>query len=112
MTYIPFYGSVTKKINQADGGAAFINYNSKTYTAGQVTGGALAFADVAATGFTVAAARGGKYGSVFGRGGKALLNTGPVRFGWYWTGTRDAIGLRLFHAPNSIHIPFFFPTVP
>ncbi|MBC7925343.1 MAG: hypothetical protein H7039_06760 [Bryobacteraceae bacterium] len=62
-----------------------------------------------AVGGTAGAVSGGKYGPTFGRGGKALLNRGPVRFGWYWDKTRDAIGLRIFERPNTIHIPFWHP---
>jgi len=106
---------LTKKINQMDGGSAFINSNSGAYTAGKVTGIGIGVADIAATGLTAAAVREGKYGAMFGRGGRTgggLMNVGKVRFGWYWTGTRDAIGLRILEKPNTIHIPFYFPTVP
>jgi hypothetical protein len=106
---------LTKKINQMDGGSAFINSNSGAHTAGKVTGIGIGVADIAATGLTAAAVREGKYGAMFGRGGRTgggLMNVGKVRFGWYWTGTRDAIGLRILEKPNTIHIPFYFPTVP
>jgi hypothetical protein len=39
---------LTKKINQPDGGAAFIDYGSSTYTAGKITGIGLGVADTAA----------------------------------------------------------------
>jgi len=57
------------------------------------------------------AAWGGKYGTWFGRGGKAFFNRGPVRLGWYWAVTRDAIGLRIGEAGSLIHwhIPFWYP---
>ena len=68
---------------------------------------------------TAQAVNGSREGIVYGRGGlrglsrggEALLNSGKVRFGWYWTGTRDAVGLRIGEVGDWIywHIPFWHP---
>jgi hypothetical protein len=96
----------TKKINQADGGADFINYGSGTYTAGKVTGIGISAVELGAAvlkGLTAAALREGASAiaagdtpaaGLFGRsvrGSEAgLLNRGPIRFGYSWKG--PAIG--------------------
>jgi hypothetical protein len=65
---------------------------------------------------TAAAVADGKRGMYFGRGlaggAKAVFNQGRVRFGWYWNGSRDAIGLRIGAARGTSwwsHIPFWYP---
>lgn len=120
---------LTKRFNDWTGGSAFINYNSGVYKGGKGVGIGLTVVDIVATGFTVAAVRGGKsalaptagvLGKSFGRGGKIAgsgfrFNQGVVRFGWYWDKARqlDAVGLRVFEdtklAKNAIHFPFWFP---
>jgi hypothetical protein len=110
----------TKWINQHDGGAAFINYGSKTYKVGEATGVGLGLVDSVAGGLTVGALREGKIvGGVFGRGGPTaggLLNRGFIRFGWSWEGSatagRDVIRLGIGAARGTnwwSHIPFYYP---
>jgi RHS repeat-associated protein len=85
-----------------------VDTESGLYTAGEVTGAAF----TAAIGATAAAVQGGKYGSLFGRGGRVAggrFNRGIIRFGWYWTGTRNAIGLRIGEGAGTWHIPFWDP---
>jgi RHS repeat-associated protein len=98
LTYVPFYGSLTKKANELDGGASSIGYNSGVYTAGKATGIALGVADLAAGGATGAALADGKTGSYFGRvgaNGPALFNGGiksTFRFGWGWNNNLGPAG--------------------
>jgi RHS repeat-associated protein len=103
---------LTKKINEWDGGASSINYNSKIYTAGKVTGISLTAVSAVAGGITAAAVANGKNGAYFGRGTASVFNTGKFRFGWYWEINRDAIGLRIGAARGTSwysHIPFWYP---
>jgi RHS repeat-associated protein len=107
---------VTKKINQWDGGAATIDYSSKIYTAGKITGIGLTIAAAAAGGATAAAVADGKNGAYFGRGTASVFNNGKVRFGWYWKGPastgRNVIGLRIGAARGTSwysHLPFWYP---
>jgi hypothetical protein len=87
-----------------------VNKGSGTYLAGEIAGGTVLTALTTAETAVGAAAFGGKYGSLFGRGGEAFLNSGAVRFGWYWTGSADAIGLRVLEGAATTHIPFYvFP---
>jgi len=115
---------LTKKINQWDGGSAFINYNSGAYHAGAITGMGIGIADAASTILTVgalreggAALRAGKQvpGGLFGRGGPqggGLFNRGFIRFGMSWDGTRGATGvpvIRMGIGRIFPHIPVWFP---
>jgi hypothetical protein len=110
---------VTKKINDADGGSAFIDYGSPTYTAGKVTGIGITATGAVAGGLTAGALREGKVaGGVFGRGAKAgggLLNRSFIRFGWSWEGSaqagRDVIRIGIGEADSwiHIHIPVWYP---
>lgn len=84
-----------------------VNKCSAAYIGGVLTGTAID----AAIGGTVGAVADGKYGSWFGRGGPVnggFFNRGLVRFGWYWTGAEDAIGLRI-GAAGTFHLPFYYP---
>ena len=81
-----------------------VDKKSGAYFAGAATGTAIG----AAIGATGAAAAEGETGALFGRGG-GFFNRGVVRFGWYWSKTEDAIGLRIGPARTGIHIPFYFP---
>jgi hypothetical protein len=110
---------LTKKINDADGGSAFIDYGSKTYTAGKVTGIGITATGAVAGGLTAGALREGKVvGGVFGRGGAVrggLLNRSFIRFGWSWEGSaqagRDVIRIGIGEADSwiHIHIPVWYP---
>jgi RHS repeat-associated protein len=76
-----------------------------------ITGGVTAVGFQTAMGATGGAVAEGKYGTLFGRGGRAaggFFNRGLVRFGWYWDGVKDAIGLRIGPA-GTFHIPFWYP---
>jgi RHS repeat-associated protein len=81
-----------------------VDKKSGAYFAGAATGTAIG----AAIGATGGALAEGKTGALFGRGG-GFFNRGIVRFGWYWSKTEDAIGLRIGPARTGIHIPFYFP---
>jgi RHS repeat-associated protein len=110
---------LTSWINRKTGAASVVNTNSGAYRAGWWTGLGLTVATSAASSVTAQAVNGGKQGIIYGRGGlpglsrggEALLNSGKVRFGWYWTGTRDAVGLRIGEVGDLIHwhIPFWHP---
>jgi hypothetical protein len=102
-------GGLTTKINNATGASSVVDTNSGSYKAGVITGVGLTVATSAAGAVTSQAVGAGKYGMVYGRGGNALLNSGKVRFGWYWTGARDAVGLRIGEGLNTLHIPFWHP---
>jgi RHS repeat-associated protein len=89
-----------------------VNKMSGAYISGAVTGAAIG----TAIGGTVAAVADGKNGALFGRGGTAFFNRGPVRFGWSWEGSaqagRDVIRLGLGTARGASwwsHIPFYYP---
>ena len=88
---------------------AVVNTNSTTYSIGSATGATIRDTLVLAAIPTAGALANGKYGSLFGRGGKAFFNSGWIRFGWYWSVTQDAIGLRIGEYPTLLHIPFLFP---
>jgi RHS repeat-associated protein len=81
-----------------------VDKGSGAYITGAVTGTAISTA-IGATGGALAE---GKNGALFGRGG-GFFNRGLVRFGWYWSKTEDAIGLRIGPARTGIHIPFYWP---
>jgi len=108
---------ITSWINRKTGAASVINTNSGAYKAGWWTGAGLTVATTAAGSVTAQAVNGVKEGIIYGRGANALLNSGKVRFGWYWTGTRDAVGLRIGEAARAgragtwihWHIPFWHP---
>ena len=88
-----------------------VSKNSFTYKAGGFTGSTVGWSLIGAGSATAAAARGGKYGALFGRGGAesgGFFNRGVVRFGWYWNGVKDAIGLRIGPA-GTFHLPFWYP---
>jgi RHS repeat-associated protein len=106
----------TKRLNQWDGGAAAVDYNSRIYTAGKVTGVGLTIATAVAGGATAAAVADGKNGAYFGRGTASVFNSGKVRFGWGWKGTaatgRDVIRLGIGSARGTSwwsHIIFWYP---
>jgi len=74
----------TKKINQWDGGAAFVNYNSGTYTAGRITGvGMIVTGAVAPIAADIGEVQAGRlFGTRFG-GNRPLLNSNNnLRIGW------------------------------
>jgi len=76
-----------------------------------ITVGVAAVGVQTAMGATGGAVAEGKYGTLFGRGGRVaggFFNRGLVRFGWYWDGVKDAIGLRIGPA-GGFHIPFWYP---
>jgi hypothetical protein len=110
---------VTKKINDLDGGSSFIDYKSKTYTGGKLTGVGLTAATLVGGTATAAALREGKvFGGVFGRGGAAgggVLNRGFIRFGWSWDASgqtgRDVIRIGIGDTKSWIHlhIPVWYP---
>jgi RHS repeat-associated protein len=111
---------ITKKINDADGGSDFIDYGSKTYTAGKVTGIGITVTGAVAGGLTAGALKEGKgIGGIFGKGGAArggLLNSNKfVRFGWSWEGSAQAgrnvirIGIGEAGSWIHIHIPVWYP---
>lgn len=102
---------VPSLVNTATGAAAVVRTGSTAYWLGDLAGTAVRDALIAAVVPTYAALRMGKYGRLFGRakGGPALLTRGRIRFGWYWTGTKDAIGLRIGTKKTGVHIPFYHP---
>jgi hypothetical protein len=86
---------LTSWINKKTGAAAVVNTNSRAYRAGWWTGAGLTVATSAVSSVTAQAVNGGREGIIYGRGGlpglgrggKALLNSGWLRFGWGWKGT-------------------------
>ena len=109
---LPFVNtSVTEWVRGLNGADSVVNKNGAAYFGGEVTGGVVASELAAAIGVTAAAVADGKYGAWFGRGGKlagGFFNRGWIRFGWYWNGLRDAIGLRIGPA-GVFHLPFWYP---
>ena len=120
-TTIPFTKfSVTAWARRVIPGGDSTNTNSNAYSVGGWLGAGFQVFFGAAVGGTAAAVADGKNGAYFGRttasGVKALINRGPVRFGWYWEGPwntgRDVIGLRIGAARGTSwwsHIPFWYP---
>jgi RHS repeat-associated protein len=103
--------SLTEYIRMQMDTDSVVSKNSSSYKIGNYTGGTVGWTLVGAAFSTGAAAIGGKYGSYFGRGGPVsggFFNRGFVRFGWYWDGAKDAIGLRIGIA-GSFHLPFWHP---
>jgi RHS repeat-associated protein len=108
--------SGTEYVRRRMGSDGVVAKSSSSYTSGDLTGGAVGWTVAGSVSATVAAIANGKRGALFGRGGKALFNHGPVRFGWYWKSTgatgRDVIGLRIGPARGTSwwsHIPFWVP---
>jgi RHS repeat-associated protein len=104
--------SLTEYIRKGLGTDSVVAKDHVAYLAGEVTGGTVGWALVGSASATGAAVANGKYGALFGRGGKiggGVVNRGLVRFGWYWNGARDAIGLRIGVKGSSLHIPFWYP---
>ncbi len=108
--------SVTEYVRNQMGTDSVVAKSSLTYRGGDLTGGTVGWTLAGSASATAAAIANGKYGALFGRGGKALVNQGLVRFGWYWEGPaatgRDVVGLRIGSARGTSwwsHIPFWYP---
>jgi len=75
--------NTTKKINEWDGGAAFIDYNSGTYRAGKITGLGIAVTGAGYVAADIAEVQAGRlFGTRLG-GNQPLLNSNDtLRIGW------------------------------
>jgi RHS repeat-associated protein len=85
-----------------------VNKASGSYVSGVVVGAAIQSTITAGGSAAARAVDAGKQSWIYGKAGfGGVLNSGSVRFGWAWNGSRNYIGLRIGEGASTLHIPIW-----